>query len=332
MPDGTIALLGVGPWGRNHLRVLSEMGALRCAFDPDDDAMSRVPADARAASLDEILDDPRVRGVVVATPARTHADLASRVIDAGKDVLVEKPLTLDEAAGRDLVSRAEACGRVLMVGHVTLYHPAIERLRELLAAGELGRIRYLYANRLNFGTVREEEDTLWSFAPHDIAAFLHLLDAWPEALAAHGGSYLKPGRADVTVTHLGFPDGVRAHIFVSWLHPTKEHRLVVVGDRKMAVFTDGKDGGTLTLSDGVPPERGAPDPVTRRDTRIDVPRGEPLRRELEHFLRCIETREEPRTGGHHGVAVVRVLETARRSLRRGGMSVPVPVLEREAEA
>jgi len=308
------------------------MEALRCAWDPDQDALAFAPEAARASSLEAILADPGVSGVVVATPARTHGGLAAAVLEAGKDVLVEKPLTLDETSGRELVRLAEERNRVLMVGHVTLFHPAIEKLKELISSGDLGRVRYAYANRLNFGTVREEEDTLWSFAPHDIAAFLYLLDAWPDTLAAHGGSYLKPGRADVTVTHLGFPGGVRAHIFVSWLHPTKEHRLVVVGDRRMAVFTDGQDGGELILSDGVPPERGAPVRNPQADVSITFERGEPLRRELEHFVDSMATRAEPRTGGLHGLAVVRILETARRSLARDGMSVPVPILQREVQA
>ncbi len=325
MPD--VALLGLGPWGRNHLRVLQEMGALRSVWDPDTDALSHAPEDLRASGLEEILVDPSVRAVIVATPARTHHALARAAMDAGKDVLVEKPLTLDERQAEDLVSRSRRCGRVLMVGHITLYHPAIVKLRDLVAAGTLGRMRYVYANRLNLGTVRDEEDILWSFAPHDIAVFLELLDAWPNSLSAHGSNYLKPGRADVTVTHLEFPDGVRGHIFVSWLHPVKEHRLVVIGDRRMATFTDGPDGGRLVLCEGVPPERGAlpPDPATA----VDVPfsPGEPLRRELEHFLQCVRNREDPLTGGQHGLAVLRVLESARRSLRQSGARVAVPMLE-----
>ncbi|MEE2711298.1 MAG: Gfo/Idh/MocA family oxidoreductase [Planctomycetota bacterium] len=325
-----VALLGLGPWGRNHLRVLCEMGALRSVWDPDADALSHAPAALRASSLEEVLSDTNVRAVVVATPARTHHALASAAMDAGKDVLVEKPLTLDEGQAADLVSRSRRQGRVLMVGHITLYHPAIVKLRDLVASGALGRMRYLYANRLNLGTVRDEEDILWSFAPHDIAVFLELLDAWPGSLSAHGGNYLKPGRADVTVTHLEFPDGVRGHIFVSWLHPVKEHRLVVIGDRRMATFTDGPDGGRLVLCEGVPPERGAapPDPATAVD--VPVASSEPLRCELEHFLDCVRSREEPLTGGQHGLAVLRVLESARRSLRQAGGRVVVPMLEAHA--
>lgn len=327
-----VALIGLGPWGRNHLRVLSEMEAIRSVWDPDADALSYAPAQLRAPDLETILADDGVQAVVIATPARTHHALARAAMDAGKDVLVEKPLTLDEGDGQDLVAQARRQGRVLMVGHITLYHPAIVTLRRLVNEGVLGRMRYVYANRLNLGTVRDEEDILWSFAPHDIAVFLELLDAWPAALSAHGGSYLKPGRADVTVTHLEFPDGVRGHIFVSWLHPAKEHRLVVIGDRRMATFTDGPDGGRLVLCKGVPPERGVqlPEPATAEE--VLFPPAEPLRRELEHFLECVRERAEPLTGGQHGLAVLRVLESARRSLRSGGASVSVPVPEREALA
>jgi len=323
MAAADVALLGLGPWGRNHQRVLGELGALRSVYDANPGILDLHGAPGRSAnSLEAILGDPEVRAVVVATPARTHYELALRALKAGKDVLVEKPLTLDEAHGEDLVRRARRGGRVLMVGHVTLYHPAIRTLVELVDGGELGNLRYLYANRLNLGTVREEEDILWSFAPHDVAVFLRLVGSWPHEVAAHGGSYLRPGRADVTVTHLDFPRGVRGHVFVSWLHPEKEHRLVVMGDRRMATFTDGPGGGELVLSEGVPPESGAAPPPPRVRAVVPFPKEEPLRNELEHFLHCVRTREEPLSGGRHGLEVLRVLETAHRSLATGGRTVP----------
>jgi len=273
-----------------------------------------------------------VRSVVVAAPARDHYRLTRAALEAGKDVLVEKPLTLNEPDARDLVERARRAGRVLMVGHITLYHPAIVALQELVDSGVLGSLRYLYANRLNLGTVREEEDILWSFAPHDIAAFLQLIGTMPTSLAAHGGSFLRPGRADVTVTHLTFPKGIRGHIFVSWLHPAKEHRLVVVGTKRMATFTDGPGGGRLTLCEGVPPERGLEPPEPARSHDVSFPDEEPLRLELEHFLAKVRGREEPRSGGEHGLAVLRVLECAQRSLRASGSLVQVPAVEQELHA
>lgn len=321
MGERRIGLVGLGPWGRNHLRVLTRLGALGRAFDIDPGAMAEVEAERRAASFGALLDDPRILGVVIATPARTHFEIAREVLLSGKDALVEKPLTLREDQGRELLDISRERGRVLMAGHITLYHPGIEALTRIIAAGEIGPVRYIYANRLNLGVVREEEDILWSFAPHDIAVFLHALGAWPDTVAAHGGSYLKDGRADVTTTHLKFPGQTRGHIFVSWLHPTKEHRLVVIGELGMLVFEDGPHGGSLHRYPPHPTLRGMPreDPV-----QIPFPCREPLEIELLHFLDCIAARREPRTGARHGLEVLRILEVARRSLAAAGEPLPCP--------
>lgn len=320
--NGFVGIIGLGPWGRNHARVLAARGWLRSGFDLDGQALQTLPEPMRKVSLAALLDDSALRAVVVATPARTHFSVAREALLAGKDVLVEKPLTLDEEEGEELVRLARRRKRVLMAGHITLYHPAYQRLRALQRAGELGRIRYIYSNRLNLGTVRAEEDILWSFAPHDIAAFLDLTGHWPERVGAHGGSFLREGRADVTVTHLEFPDGVRGHIFVSWLHPTKEHRLVVVGERRMAVFSDDRSGGRLTLFDAGA-DAGVALNLAARDCGevIPVESAEPLEIELAHFVDCVRTRREPVTGARHGLEVLRVLETARRSLLAGGMAL-----------
>ena len=321
MRAGRVALLGVGRWGRNHFRVLRELGVLRSVWDRDPATLEReVPPELRADGPDAILADEAVEAVVVATTARSHYEVARRVLDSGRHVLVEKPLTLDEGEGEDLVARARAAGRVLMVGHITLFHPAIRNLLGLVRGGELGNLRYLYANRLNLGTVREEEDILWSFAPHDVAVMLALVGQWPARVGAVGGSYLRPGRADVTVTHLEFGGGVRGHIFVSWLHPMKEHRLVVVGDRRMASFTDGPEGGRLILYDrGVDLVEGRHELRKAEGEPVAFAATEPLRAELEHFLACVDSGSEPLTGGRHGLDVLRVLQTARASLERGGV-------------
>lgn len=328
MPRGSLALIGLGPWGRRHQRVLNELEELRWVWDSDPAVLSEHADAAQAADgLDAILDDRQVRGVVLATPARTHYELAKRVLEAKKDVFVEKPLTLDEKEGEELVRLSDVQGAVLMVGHITLYHPAVLVLKDLVDRGVLGDLRYLYANRLNLGTVREEEDILWSFAPHDIACFLHLLGRWPERVAASGGSYLRPGRADVTVTHLDFPENVHAHIFVSWLHPMKEHRLVVIGERRMAVFTDGADGGRLLLFDPGTFRDGRPVGAAAEGEPVAFPRVEPLRMQMVHFLECLDHRDEPLSGGRHGLEVLRVLETARRSLGEHGAPLPCNPVE-----
>jgi predicted dehydrogenase len=260
---------------------------------------------------------------MIATPAETHYRLARAAIDAGKSVFVEKPLTVDVDEARDLVARARAANAVLMVGHLLEYHPAILALRELVDAGELGRIHYIVSNRLNLGKIRTEENALWSFAPHDIAVIVRLARAMPLEVVATGGSYVSPGIADVTVTQMRFPGGVRCHIFVSWLHPFKEQRLVVVGSRKMASFDDVLKKLVLydQRVDGPP---GAPVPV-RGDDGVPVPYSadEPLRLECEHFLKCVDTRSRPRTDGESGLRVLRILHAAQRSLTRHGRPVPL---------
>lgn len=323
LANGRVALFGLGPWGRNLLRVLSELGELRTAFDPSPAALEHAPPDRRAVSAAAALADSAVDAVVVATPAATHFAVARAALMAGKDVFVEKPLCLDPREGEELVELADREGRVLMTGHVVVYHPALTALRDAIARGDLGRVRYVVSNRLNLGTVRETENILWSFAPHDFAVLLHLLGEAPTKVLALGRSYLRPDRADVTVTHLDFPDGVGAHLFVSWLHPSKEHRLVVVGDRRMATFVDDGRGGELTIHD-VGVDRVEGKDVHRRNggVRVELPAVEPLRAEMVHFLECCDRREEPLTGGRHGLEVVRLLAAADESMRKGGVAVP----------
>ena len=189
-------------------------------------------------NIEDILGDDQIQGVALATPAETHADLAVQAMRSGKDVFVEKPMALSISDAESMQTVAHETGRILMVGHLLEYHPAVLKLRELIHSGELGKINYVYSNRLNFGKVRTEENALWSFAPHDVAVILRLLGQSPIEVSASGGAYLTKGIADITVSNFRFSDDSRAHIFVSWLHPYKEQRLVVVGDQKMAVFND----------------------------------------------------------------------------------------------
>jgi UDP-2-acetamido-3-amino-2,3-dideoxy-glucuronate N-acetyltransferase len=276
----------------------------------------RYPHVRCTGSADEVLADREVAGVVIATPAETHAALVRRALEAGKDVLVEKPLCLDIEEGRDLVALAERNGRVLMVGHLLWYHPAVLRLQEMIRAGELGRIQYIYSNRLNLGRIRREENILWSFAPHDVSVILGLLSEMPDDVLAQGGNYLHQKIADVTVTLLSFPSGVKAHIFVSWLHPFKEQKLIVVGDRKMAVFDDVQPENKLVVyphvidwRDHIPvPTHGAAEPVV-------VDKAEPLRAECAHYLECIRTRRRPQTDGHEALRVLTVLQQCEEALQ-----------------
>ena len=262
-----------------------------------------------------VLNDPAVTAVVIATPAETHFALVGDAIRAGKDVFVEKPMALRREEGAALVALAETHHRILMVGHVLQYHPAVRHLKQLLDRGTLGKVQYLYSNRLNIGKIRSEENILWSFAPHDISVMLMLLSESPSSVSAHAGSYLHPSRPDVTMTTLSFSSGVKGHIFVSWLHPYKDQRLVVVGDRGMVVFDDLEPVDKLRL---YPHEVGWVDrrPVARKAEPISVPidQHEPLRLECEHFLECIVSRRTPRTDGREGLAVLSVLAACQESL------------------
>jgi UDP-2-acetamido-3-amino-2,3-dideoxy-glucuronate N-acetyltransferase len=321
MGDGRfVAVVGAGAWGRNHVRNFNTLGVLRTVCDADPRVREKLAADFpgtnAVATLAEALADPAVRGVVVATPAESHFAQAREALLAGRDVLVEKPLCLAEEDGAELISLAETRGAILMVGHLLWYHPAVLRLKELIAAGELGRIRYIYSNRLNLGKIRREENALWSFAPHDISVILGLLGESPDEVQAQGGNYLHERIADVTTSLLSFPSGVKAHIFVSWLHPFKEQKLVVVGDRKMAVFDDLLPWPEKLLLYPHHIEWHGNVPVASRETAepVAVAEAEPLRDECAHFLDCIERRERPRTDGREGLDVLRVLRCCQQAM------------------
>ncbi len=313
-----IAVAGCGHWGRNLVRVLDDIGALSAVHDPDP-ARAHEVVEGRQASVSEweqILASD-VDGIVIAAPAAEHAGLARESLAAGKHTFVEKPLALDVADAERLCREADDRGRVLMVGHLLRYHPVFLKLSELVESGVLGKVQYLYSNRLNLGRFRQEENILWSFAPHDISMILDLVGEDPLEVSAVGGWYLSEHLADVTTTHLAFPGGVRAHVFVSWLHPYKEHRLVVVGDEGMAVFDDGRDWVDKlrlfrhrvdTTGDG-PPEALRAEPEA-----VPVDPSEPLLAECRHFLHCVGTGVTPITDGREGVRVLRVLAEAEQSL------------------
>ncbi|HET9529312.1 MAG TPA: Gfo/Idh/MocA family oxidoreductase, partial [Blastocatellia bacterium] len=310
----------------NHVRNLYELGRLSAVCDCSQQSLSRVRErfpDVRVETdFNRVLADPYTRGIVLSTPAESHYRMAAEALEAGKDLLVEKPLTLSASEGERLVALADERDAVLMVGHLLEFHPAILRLRELIASGALGELMYIYSSRLNLGKVRREENILWSFAPHDIAIILRLTGSLPVSVAATGGSYLQPRIADVTVTHMEFPTGVRAHIFVSWLHPYTEQRLVVIGTKSMAVFDDVSKQNKLQVYDqGVEFVNG--EPFTRKNAGVPEPieNAEPLLRQCIHFLECIQTRSRPLTDGRSGLRVLRVLEAAEQSLTGNGMPV-----------
>lgn len=314
-----VAVIGCGYWGKNLVRNFGALGALAAVVDPRPELAATHAREhgVPALSLDAILAAADVEAVAIAAPAEQHAELTLRALDAGKHVFVEKPLALTVADGERIVARAARAARVVMVGHLLQYHPAFLRLREMVADGTLGRLQYIYSNRLNLGKIRREENVFWSFAPHDLSMILSLAGESPERIEAVGHAYLHPSLVDVTTTHLVFPNGIRAHVFVSWLHPFKEQKLIVVGDGGMAVFDDSESWERKLVlyrhrvlwRDGIPaPSRADAEPVPLEPA-------EPLKLECQHFLDCVSQDSSPRTDVHEGLAVLRLLEAAQRALR-----------------
>jgi len=318
-----VAVIGCGYWGRNLVRNFAELGALAAVVDTNL-AAARSMADehgAVALGLDDLLADDGIPAVAIAAPAAQHFELGAAALRAGKHVFVEKPLSLRVDDAERLCQLADEAGTTLMVGHLLQYHPAFLELQRRVDAGEMGRVQYLYSNRLNLGRIRREEDILWSFAPHDISMILALVHAEPDGVWAVGSRYLHKSLADVTTTHLSFPGGERAHVFVSWLHPHKEQRLVVVGDGGMAVFDDGEPWESkLTLyRHRIDWHDGVPEPVKAQAEPVPLAPEEPLRLECEHFLTSVRTGVRPRTDGREGVRVLRVLDRAARALAADGL-------------
>ena len=324
----SIALLGCGYWGKNLARNFNNLGALKLVCDPAqagrEVAKEMVPGVPVSCDFRDAIQASEIDAMVIASPAETHFELAAAALKAGKDVFVEKPMALKVEDGLQLQSLANEKGRILMVGHLLEYHPAVLRLRDLISAGELGNVNYIYSNRLNFGKIRTKENALWSFAPHDIAIILRLLNEMPSKVTCVGESYITRGLADITVTNLKFRSGRRAHIFVSWLNPFKEQKLVVVGDKQMAVFNDIEPKNKLVLYNNRV-DFNENQPVLQKNgyEQVQLPEHEPLRNECEHFLECISTRREPLTDSASGIKVLRILKACQRSLKQDGKLVTI---------
>jgi UDP-2-acetamido-3-amino-2,3-dideoxy-glucuronate N-acetyltransferase len=314
-PEKIIGLVGLGYWGKNLLRNLCELQVLHTACDSDASILEERKAgfpDVRySSSFDEIMRTPEIRAVAIATPVATHYEYVKQALLGGKDVFVEKPLALNVREGMELVALAGREKRILMVGHILQYHPAIIRLKSLIASGELGKIQYIYSNRLNIGKLRTEEDILWSFAPHDISVILMLLGEEPVKVSASRGDYLNNGIYDVTLTTMEFRNGVKGHIFVSWLHPFKEQKLVIVGSKAMAVFDDLSREKLFLYPHSIE-WRDGKIPIAQKADYLIVPveQREPLKEELSHFVECVTERKKPKTDGSEGLRVLTILERA----------------------
>jgi predicted dehydrogenase/acetyltransferase-like isoleucine patch superfamily enzyme len=302
------------------VRTFAGLDALASVTDADERRAAELASEhgAAATDFDGVLSDESIDAVVIAAPAADHASLALAALEAGKDVFVEKPLALTVESAEQVVAKAKADDRILMVGHLLQYHPAFLELKRLVDDGALGQLRYLYSHRLNLGRFRREENSLWSFAPHDLSMLLALVGEQPDDVTAAGATYLTHHVPDVTTTHLSFPSGPRAHVFVSWLHPFKEQRLVVVGSAAMAVFDDLQPWAEKlrVYEHGVRWDHGEPVPVKAEATPITLESAEPLRLECEHFLESVANRTAPRTDGDEAIGVLRVLAAAQAALGR----------------
>ncbi len=323
-PPVRIGVAGLGYWGPNLARNFDSIPGCELVWccDSSEEALARIaerfPGVRVTRELDELLADPGLDAVALATPVPTHGELAARVLEAGKHCFVEKPLAQSVAEAERAVAAARESGRVLMVGHLLEYHPGVQKLKQLSATGELGEIYYIYGNRLNLGKLRADENALWSLGAHDVSVVLHLAEEAPHEVMARGESYLRAGVEDVVFCFLRFPSGLSAHLHLSWLDPHKERRFTVVGSRRMATFDDMALEGKVTVYDKGFDEdaRGYGEYITRSGDIFSprIPNVEPLRLECEHFVECVLSGQRPRSDGESGLRVVQVLEELQRSL------------------
>lgn len=313
-----VALIGCGYWGKNLARNLYELGALKtiCDLSPKSLEPFRSKYDVEfATDYSKVFSDPDIKGVVIATPAETHFALGTSALEAGKDLYVEKPLALEIDHAKKLIAMAKNKGAILMVGHILHYHPAVRKMKELITSGEIGRVQSIYSNRMSLGKIRREENILWSFAPHDVSLVQSILKENPSSVYSSGGCFLHEKLADTTISVFEYESGARAHIYVSWLHPFKEQRFVVIGSKKMLVFNDVEKKDKLLLYPHEIEWNGT-EPTPHKKDAISVPfdEGEPLKNEIKAFLESIETRKTPLTDGSEGLNTLRILSACQASL------------------
>lgn len=331
-----VAVVGTGEWGKNHVRTFAQLKGARLVTvcDLEETRLASVraqyPGVSTTTRFDEVLRDSSVEAVIIASFASAHFEQARQALDAGKHVLVEKPMTLKASEAEELVRVSQRAGRCLMVGHLLLYHSAVVKMKQLVSSGDIGELFYLYSQRLNLGRVRRDENALWSFGPHDVAVALHLFGAEPEVVTAKGAAYLQKDIVDVVFVTLHFPGRKMAHIHLSWLDPHKVRRTTMVGSRKMVVFDDMEPSDKIRIYDkgvDVRPEAVSSEDYLRvRFGDILIPHtgtGEPLRVECQHFLDCVRGKATPLSDGAHGLQVIRVLAAAQKSLDLDGVPVSV---------
>ncbi len=319
-----VVVAGAGYWGKNLVRNFDQIGSLYgiCDNNPDNPIYQQYASTKKYSLFSEVLNDSTVDAVAIATPAELHYSMVKEAIIAGKHVFVEKPLALHIEEGKELVALSKKYNKILMVGHLLQYHPAVTKLREMIDNGELGKLYYIYSNRLNLGKIRSEENILWSFAPHDISVMLSLIGEMPDEVSSFGGCYLHGDIADVTMSTISFPGGIKSHIYVSWLHPYKEQKFVVVGSEKMAVFDDVlKKDKLVVYPHKIDWKGNVPVPNKQDAQPVELPEVEPLKEECIHFVECIKSGKKPKTDGEEGIRVLTVLQMCQESLTSKGKPV-----------
>lgn len=324
MTEKHIAVIGAGYWGKNLVRNFHQLGVLKTICDTTqqvgNDMAKIYPDTAVTASITDVLADPAIIGVIIAAPAALHHELAEKALNANKHVFVEKPLSLTHTDGEALVRLAAQRKKTLFVGHILHYHAAVIRMKEIIRAGVIGRLQYIYSRRLSLGKIRREENILWSFAPHDISLILGLTGEEPHYVDSVGNNFLHARIPDVTMTNLKFPSGIGAHIFVSWLNPFKEQKLVVVGSNGMLVFDDTEpiERKLVHYPHTIDWKNGLPEPHKAESKPIDISSIwiEPLKAECEAFIYCIQNGAPPLTSGEEALKVLKILELSQKSLEQ----------------
>jgi len=310
-----ICVVGAGYWGKNHVRTLDQLGCLGGIIDANQSLLKKISNEYPYAliheNLEQVLKENIYDGYVVATPAETHFDIAKKIINNSNHVLVEKPLTLSIKNASELVSLAQEKNVNLMVGHLMLFHPAIKKIKQMITDGLIGDLQYIYSNRLNLGKVRTEENVFWSLAPHDISIFDYLIDSTPQKIISNGSTFLQKGIPDSTITQIKYKNKVEGHIFVSWLHPFKEQRLVVIGSKAMITFEDSIDGKPLKLyTKKFDFENGVPEKIDGPITLIDYENKMPLTEELSYFINHLDGKKINISNGEHALEVTKILVKA----------------------
>lgn len=319
--NNNICVVGAGYWGKNHIRALHGLGLLGGIVESDSEVLSRFsdqyPEVSTYQDLDEALQNITFNGFTVATPAKTHHNIAGKIIRSGKHVLVEKPLALNIEDAVELIDLARKHTVNLMVGHVLLFHPAIRKIKNLIKEGKIGKLQYIYSNRLNLGQVRTEENVFWSLAPHDIAIFQYFTESYPKTIKANGVALIQKGIHDSTITQLKYPNGIEGHIFVSWLHPFKEHRLVVIGSEAMISFDDLSENKPLKLySKKIDMQQGIPDKIDGPIEKINYESKMPLTEELRYFNKHLDGSILEITNLEHALEVTKILVEASKQLEK----------------